>query len=541
MRCSRWIAGVCAAAVSWASAAAAQPIAFVDRAGEAGLDFVLENHPTPEKHMVETMAGGLAVFDYDGDGLPDVFFANGAELPSLKKKFPGDANRLFRNRGGGRFDDVTAKAGVAGRGYSMGAAAADFDNDGDADLFVPGVFSNQLLRNDGDEGFTDTTSASGIASDRWSVAAGWFDYDADGLLDLFVVNYADWTPEYDRFCGDRDRGVRVYCHPKYFKPVANQLYRNLGGGKFEDTTRKSGIGDHAGRGMSVAFADFDQDGDQDAFVTNDNLPNYLFINQGDGTFVEDALLAGAALLSHGKPVASMGADARDYDNDGLPDVAVTALSGESYPLFRNDGDGLFVDSTYAAGIAKAVARYAGWGLGLADFDNDGWKDLFTSNSHVNDLVEQFEPYEYRQPNTVLRNRGGKFTPAATLPGKKAHRGSAIADFDGDGRLDVVVSALEDPAELWMNRSDAGNWIAFRLRGVQSNRDGIGACIAVGEQTNCMTSSVGYASSSLTPVWFGLGSAESVAKATVRWPSGVEQTLTNLKANQIVDVREPAAR
>ncbi len=518
-----------------------QTLRFEESANKVGLEFTLQNHPTSEKHMVETMAGGLAVFDYDGDGLIDVFFANGAALPSLEKSLPEDANRLFRNLGGARFEDVTQKAGVAGRGYSMGAAAADFDNDGDADLFVPGVFSNQLLRNEGDGAFQDVTKASGINSDRWSVAAGWFDYDNDGLLDLFVVNYADWTPAYDRYCGDRARNVRVYCHPKYFKPISNQLYRNLGGGRFEDVTAKSGVGKHEGRGMSVVFADFDQDGDQDAFVTNDNLPNFLFVNQGDGTFVEDALFAGSALLSHGKPVASMGADARDYDNDGLPDLAVTALSGETFPLFRNDGEGLFVDETHPSGVARATARYAGWGLGLADFDNDGWKDLFTANSHVNDLVDQFEPYVYRQPNLVLRNVKGKFETAVTLPGAKAHRGAAFADFDGDGRVDAVVSSLGEPAELWLNRSQAGSWIAFRLKGVRSNRDGVGACVTIGEQVNCMTSSVGYASSSLTPVHFGLGGAKQVAEAKIRWPSGAEQVLRDLQAGQTVEATEPGAR
>jgi len=518
-------------------ATAAEPFVFEEAAAKNGLKFVLENHPTPQKHMVETMAGGLAVFDYDGDGAPDVFFANGAALPSLKKSGPSDWNRLFRNRGDGTFEDVTRKAGVAGGGYAMGASAADYDNDGHADLFVPGVFGNQLLRNQGDGKFQDAIAKSGIQSDRWSVAAGWFDYDNDGYLDLFVVNYADWTPAYDRFCGDRNRNVRVYCHPKYFKPIANQLYRNRGDGTFEDVTKASGIGAHAGRGMSVAFADFDADGDQDAFVTNDNLPNSLFLNQGDGTFLEDALLAGAALLSHGKPVASMGADATDFDNDGRPDLTVTALAGESFPVFRNEGDGLFLDVTNSSGAAKAVARYAGWGLGFGDFDRDGWKDLFTANSHVNDLVEQFEPYEYEQENLILRNVGGKFVASLALPGKKAHRGAGIADFDGDGRLDVVTSSLGGAAELWLNRTSGGAWIAFDLQGTKSNRDGIGVCIELAGQTNCMASAVGYASSRLTPVFFGLKDAK-VAKATVRWPSGTVQTIDTPAAGKVHRIVEP---
>lgn len=517
----------------------AQPLSFQDVADQAGVRFTLQNHPTAQKRMIETMAGGLAVFDYNGDGRPDIYFTNGAAIPSLAKSGPKDWNRLFRNDGGWKFTDVTAEAGVAGKGYSMAASAADFDNDGDVDLFVAGVYRNELFRNDGDGKFTDVAAAAGIASDRWSVASGWFDYDSDGLLDLFVVNYSDWTVDFDRYCGDRDKGVRVYCHPKYLKPIANRLYQNLGNGKFRDVSEASGIASHAGRGMSVAFADIDGDGRQDAFVTNDNMPNFFFHNVGGGKFEEEALLTGVALPSHGKPVASMGADARDYDNDGLPDIFVTALSGETFPVFHNEGDGLLEDVTYASGVAKAAARLAGWSLGLADFDNDGWKDLFTANAHVNDVVEQFEPYEYLQQNLVLRNQGGKFGEALKLPGKKAHRGSGLADFDGDGKIDIVVSSLMGPAELWKNSTaGAGAWVGFNLVGKDSNRDGVGACITLGEQTNCMASSVGYASSSLTPVHFGLGKATAVPDAEVVWPSGAKQKLTGLKPGQVVTVREP---
>ncbi|MGH9630769.1 MAG: CRTAC1 family protein, partial [Bryobacteraceae bacterium] len=510
----------------------------------AGLRFVLENHPTGRKHMIETMPGGVAAFDYNNDDLPDIFFTNGAAIPSLKKESPKYHNRLFRNEGNLKFREVTAEAGVAGEGYSMGAAAADYDNDGLVDLFVAGVYRNILYRNLGGGKFEDITAKSGIKSDRWSVAAGWFDYDNDGLLDLFVVNYAKWTPEFDRFCGDSSRNLRVYCHPKYFEPIPNQIYRNRGDGSFEDVSESSGIAAHSGRGMSVAFADYDLDGRVDAFVTNDNLPNFLFHNLGKGKFEEAALLSGVALLDHGKPVASMGADFRDYDNDGLPDINVTALFGETFPLFRNAGGGLFKDATYGSRIGPLSTKHSGWSNALVDLNNDGWKDLFTANSHVNDRVELFEPTVYKEPNSVFVNAAdGTFRDVSGTAGESfntaaAHRGSAFADFDNDGLIDIVVSALGGPAELWLNESPARNWLRLKLRGKKSNRDGMGARVRIGSQWNRMTSAVGYASSSHDGVHFGLGEQKAVKEIEIQWPGGSKQTLADVKANQTIEVTEP---
>jgi enediyne biosynthesis protein E4 len=521
------------------------PIRFRNVAQSAGLDFTLENNPTARKHMIETMPGGVAAFDYNGDGLTDIFFTNGAAIPSLEKESPKFLNRLYRNVGGMKFTDVTSEAGVGSAGYSMGAAVGDFDNDGHADLFVAGVYRNILYRNLGNGKFEDITAKSGIKSDKWSVAAGWFDYDNDGWLDLFVVNYAKWTVDYDRFCGDRERNMRLYCHPKYFEGLPNTLYRNRRDGTFEDVTEKAGIGGHIGRGMSVSFADFDNDGFMDVFVTNDNLPNFLYHNKGDGTFEEVALPAGVALTNNGVAVASMGSDFRDYDNDGLPDISFTALAGETFPLFKNLGTGYFQDATYSSRLGALTSPRSGWGTGLFDFNNDGWKDLFTANSDVNDLIDLTSPTHYKQPNSIFANLGdGTFRDVSADAGldsapAKAHRGSAYADFDNDGKIDVVVSALGGPAELWQNVSpDNNHWLVLKLVGSRSNRDGIGARIQLGKQSNHMTTSVGYGSSSSQGVHFGTGKLERVEKIEIRWPSGIVQVLKDVKTDQFLEVREP---
>ncbi len=523
------------------------PVRFRDVAMQSGIDFVLENSPTPEKRLIETMAGGVAAFDYNGDGLADIYFTNGAPVPSLNKEGPRFWNRLYRNEGGMRFSDVTEVAGVQGHGYDMGTAAADYDNDGDVDLLVVGVFRVTLYRNRGDGRFEDATQQAGFRTGEWSVAAGWFDYDNDGLLDLLIVNYADWSMGFDRFCGDADRGLRAYCDPTHLTPISNRLYRNRGEGRFEDVTERTGISEHLGRGMGVAFADADGDGWVEAFVTNDNLPNFLFRNRDGQYFDETGMFSGTALLQHGEPVASMGVDFRDYDNDGLPDVSITALIAETFPLFRNTGDGFFEDATGPSRMAAISNRRSGWGNGLVDFNNDGHKDLFTANSHVNDIIREFEDTTpYREPNSVFGNLGnGTFRDVSQGAGRefaqraRAHRGCAFADFNRDGRVDVVVASLGERAELWENLSPEGNgWLNVRLEGGRSNRDGIGAVVRVGDQRNLMTTAVGYASSSHDGVHFGLGSADADIRVEVRWPSGTVQVQDFVDARQVLQVREP---
>ncbi len=532
-------------------------VKFKDAAAQSGLSFTLRNSASARKYQVETMTGGVAVLDFDGDGWEDIYFVNGAELPAMKKSSPQFWNRLFRNnqkagRQGG-FVDVTEKAGVAGEGFSMGAAVADYDNDGDADIFVAGVHHNILYRNDGGR-FSDVTAKAGLTNAKlWSVAAAWFDYDNDGDLDLFVANYCKWHADADPYCGAQKEGWRTYCFPDKYEGLPNQLFRNNGDGSFTDVSAASGIGKHIGKGMGVTIADYDEDGLMDVFVANDTLPNFLFRNLGGGKFEEIALQAGVAVNESGRPVSSMGVDFKDYDNDGRPDLIFSALEGETFPLFRNLGKGFFGDVTWSSGVGAATVKRSGWSLGLFDFNNDGWKDLFTANAHVNDNIELYNEQTYRQSNSLLMNLGnGNFRDVTASVGtefqtRRAHRGAAFGDFDNDGRMDVVTASLNEAAELWHNESSGeSHWLKLKLIGTRSNRDGIGAKIklttADGKtQFNHVTTSVGYASSSSRIVHFGLGKESSVKLIEIRWPSGIVQVLRDVKSIQLLEIKEPSTK
>ena len=511
----------------------------------SGVDFVLAHAPTPEKRLIETMPGGLAAFDYDGDGKLDLFFANGNATPTGAKAGAAFHNRLYRNLGGFRFEDVTARAGLEGQGFAMGAAVADYDNDGHPDLFVPGVGGPTLYRNLGTGRFEDVTAKAGIGRSPWSVAAAWLDVDRDGRLDLFVVNYLDWSPGADRFCGDRLRDLRVYCHPKYYTGLPNQLFRNRGDGTFEDVSKASGIAAHVGKGMSVAVADFDADGRDDLFVTNDGVPNFLFRNVDGTRFEESALLAGVALPAFGRPVSSMGVAVHDVTADGRPDLLVTALKGETFPLFVNDGQLMFHDATHQAKLAAPSSMRSGWGVVFADLDNDGRADVATANSHVNDLIDQFEASSYKEANAVLLNRGGTFEDVTAQAGPAmkttvaAHRGLVSADLDSDGRLDLVTTSLGAPVEIWKHGGPAGHWLAIRLRGTASNRDGLGATVTVDGRAHQITSAIGYASSVLAPLHVGLGANAAPPKIVVKWPSGRTQAIEAPGIDRLVEITEPA--
>jgi hypothetical protein len=461
---------------------------------------------------------------------------NGAAIPSLEKTGPRFFNRLFRNNHDGTFRDVTEQAHVAGSGYSMGAAAADYDNDGHVDLFVTGVRANTLYRNRGDGTFEDATTRAGLGGkDGWAVAAGWFDYDNDGRLDLFVVRYVQWDPETETACGYPERNIRQYCNPKMYAPLANALYHNEGNGRFRDVSQATGIGAHPGKGMGVAFGSIDGSRNLDIFVANDTMPNFLFHNRGDGTFEELATQAGVAYNDDGVALSSMGADFRDYDNDGKEDIFITALSNETFPLFRNLGR-RYGDVTYPAGIGKTSAPWSGWSCGMFDFDNDGYKDLFTADGHVMDNEELTSNRQSRQPNLVFVNQGNGAFRAQELAGTALHRGAAFGDFDRDGRVDVVVTRLNEKPLILRNTSlGSGHWLTLRLEGVLSNRDGIGARVHVvsasGEQWNRVTTSVGYSGSSDRLVHFGLGEDRVAQSIEIEWPSGIRQTLHDVAADR----------
>ena len=523
-------------------------IRFEEITNRSGVRFVSLNSPTLNKNQIETMVGGVALFDYDGDDYLDIYLVSGAAIPSLQKESPAYWNRLFHNNRDGTFTDVTAKAGVSGAGYGMGVAVGDFNNDGHPDLFVANVTGNQLFRNNGDSTFTDVTRKAGVEGARidgkkmWSVGAGWFDYNNDGLLDLFVVNYCKWAVNEDPYCSLKD-GVRAYCHPKHYEPLHNTLYRNNGDGTFTDVSRETGIAAHLGKGMSVSFADFDGDGFLDAFVANDTTPNFLFHNIGGKKFEEVGLMAGVAYSLDGKALSGMGSDFRDVNNDGLPDIWHTAVEHETFPLYINRAKGKFVDLT-ASSALSSTAGMSGWGNGMYDFDNDGWKDLFVARSNVMDNISVLGARQYPEPNSIFRNLGnGKFEEI-NLPGEAPHRGVAFGDLDNDGRVDMVVTVLGGPAKVLRNTSGGTHhWILLKLIGTKSNQMGLGAQVKVttvdGQiQWNEATTAVGYAASNDARVHFGLGANQSIKEVEIRWPSGVRQLLHDVKANQVLTVREP---
>ena len=526
--------------------AASPPSSILELKQPRGLDFILQNSPTAQKYLIETMPGGVALLDYNNDGLLDIFLVNGGRV-SDPMKMPEDFdrhdprywNRLYRQNKDGSFTDVTAQAGLANAGdgnYGMGVAVGDYDNDGYPDIYVTNYGKNILYHNNGDGTFTDVTARAGVAAGGWSVSAGFFDYDNDGKLDLFVSRYMEWDTQHSKDCnGD----FHTYCPPGEFPRTTSILYHNRGDGTFEDVSVRSGIAAKKGRALGVAFADYDGDGFTDIYVSNDGMQQYLWHNHGNGTFTEVGLESGAGLNVDGGPLSGMGVVFQDYDNDGRPDVVVTTLPRQTYGVFHNDGGGSFSDRGLESGVAMLSGVTAGWGVGLEDFDNDGQKDLFVAQSHVLDNVEKIDPsLHYLEPPLLALNRSGRFesvNPGTDTP--TASRGAAFGDLNNDGWVDVVTTVLGGHAQVFMNRGGSSHWLTITLRGTRSNRDGLGARVQVNGQTRFATTAGSYESANDKRLHFGLGAAKR-AKIEIVWPSGIHQSLNDVHADQFLEVREP---
>ena len=511
-----------------------------------GLDFRQQNSPTPQKYLIETMGGGVALLDYNNDGLLDIFLVNGGRLTNpmrppenFHRQNPLYWNRLYRQNRDGSFTDVTEAAGLANAGngnYGMGVAVGDYDNDGYPDLYVTNYGRNILYHNNGNGTFTDVTEKAGVAAGGWSASAGFVDYNNDGHLDLFVTRYMQWDTQHNKVCGDTHPR---YCPPEEFPPTTNVLYRNRGDGTFEDVSQRSGIAAKKGRGLGVAFADYDEDGYADIFVANDGMEQFLFHNNRNGTFTEKGLEAGTAFTDDGKPFSGMGVDFRDYDNDGKPDIVVTDLARQNYAVYHNDGGGSFSYQSLQSGLAAVSGGSSGWGVHLEDFDNDGWKDLFVAQSHVMDNVEQIDPsLHYLQPPLLAMNHEGRFEQVDSgVATPVAGRGAAFGDLNNDGSTDVVMTVLGERPIILRNQGGANHWLTITLRGTRSNRDGFGARVLVNGQSEYASSAGSYLSASDKRIHFGLGKA-TTANVEVFWPSGIRQTLKNIPANQFLPIQEP---
>lgn len=524
-------------------------VQFNNIAAESGITFRHESGASPDKHMFETFGSGVGVIDFDNDGLPDLFFANGADLAHGK---PSPGNALYRNLGNWKFEDITAKAGLAGNGmFATGVTVGDYDNDGFLDIYITGYGGNQLYRNQGDGTFLDVTAKAAVGASAWSSSAAWLDYDHDGYLDLFVGRYVDSDLRKAPYCGFHKPGYRMYCEPQLFDGTPALLYHNNKDGTFTEVSRKAGVANPAGKTLGVAIGDIGADGWPDIFVANDGVRNFLYRNKGDGTFDDITYGAGVGFDINGKALAGMGTEIADVDGDGLPDIFFTAFSDQYNPLFRNLGKLQFEDVTVKAGLPSTV-KTLGFGTRVFDFDNDGYPDIYVTNGHVIDNVELYDKrLTYRQPDLLYRNLGGgRFRDVSAESGpalrlRHVGRGLAVADFDNDGDLDVVATDSGGPPLLL--RNDGGNrnhWLALRARGRETNHFGIGAKIRITAGGKTQTREVSpygsYLSTSDTRLHFGLGTATQ-ARIEIEWPGGKKQTLDNVQANQTLLLDEANAR
>jgi hypothetical protein len=526
-------------------------IHFTDVTDASGIQFLHRHGGSGMKYLIETMGAGVCVLDYDGDGWPDLYEVQSAPLPQA----PADPLLhavLYRNNGNGTFTDVTAKAGVGNeRRYGMGCAVGDVDNDGDPDLYVTNFGPNALYRNNGDGTFTEIGRKAGVDNPLWGTSAAFADFDRDGRLDLFVANYLDFTLAKHKRCGEVARKLVSYCHPDAYDGVPDVLYRNNGDGTFRDVTREAGIWTTEGKGLGAIWVDYDQDGDPDLYVANDSVRNFLFRNNGDGTFSDVTLFSGTGYSEEGRPQAGMGLAAADADGDGRVDLFVTNLSNETNELYRNNGDGTFTVATNRAGLGAPSLLFVGFGTDFLDADNDGDPDLYVTNGHVMDDIEQYsDTITYRERDLLFDNvGGGRFRERGAAAGAffgsaDVGRGVAILDYDRDGRLDVALSRNGGRARLLRNDSAGTNhWLGVRLRGTRSNRDGIGTWLDLtsGGKTFAQERRGGssYESASEGIVHFGLGGDASPVTLKIRWPSGLKESFRDLATDRVVTLEEGA--
>jgi hypothetical protein len=550
---SRVILAVAACAMAMVSPAADSAVRLTDvPTRESGLDLLNVSGDPGADFILDSAGNGAAVFDYDNDGRVDVLITNGSTRERLAAG--GDVMAaLYRNEGAGRFADVTATSGIAGRrGWGMGACVADVDNDGFQDVYVTAFGPNVLWKNNGNGTFADATARAGVGDSRWGTSCAFADYDRDGHVDLYVANYvrfdARLIPARGAAARCRFMATDVFCGPNRLPGDADILYRNNGNGTFTDVTRRAGIADPDYYGFGVLFADVDDDGWPDIYVANDSVPNLLFHNRGDGTFAEEGLLAGVALSGDGRAQAGMGVDAGDYNADGLLDIVVTNFSHDHTTLYENGPPGAFTDVSYAAGVAATAGPYLGWGVGLVDVDNDARLDLFVANGHVYPDVDRHGlGTRYRQRKQLFMNAGRRLTPIAAEAGsgllvERSSRGAAFGDYDNDGDIDMLVVNMHDRPTLLRNDTPPNHhWITIRLEGVKSNRDGIGARVLVDAESRRQVIEVGgdgsYLSHRDVRAHAGLGTAPRANRIEIRWPSGTIDVATNVAADRFYLARE----
>ena len=531
------------------------PVTFTDITAQTKINFHHFSSPTNQKYLPETMSAGVALIDFDNDGLLDIFFTNGAlireEMAKNAAPDKSDAkfwNRLYHQKKDGTFEDVTEKSGLKGEGYSFGAAVGDFDRDGFADLLVTRYGGATLYRNNGDGVFTDVSKKLGISVEGWATSAGFFDYDRDGRLDIFVARYAVWDFEIGRiFCGEAKN--RAYCHPDNFRAISNVLLHQKPDGTYEDASVKSHIAESKGKGLGVAFADFDGDGWTDIFVANDSTDQQFFRNKTDNTFEEIALSSGVAFNDKGESFAGMGVDAADYDGDGKPDVIITALSNQTYPLYRNTGDLSFDYATQTSGVAQITILGSGWGIKFLDADNDGRRDIFVAQSHVLDTIEKTTSFlKYKQSPLLMRNTDKGFQNISFASGEVfqkdfAARGMAVGDLDNDGDTDIVIAQNNDSPVVLRNNGAKNNWLGIDLRGGEKSAPrGENSKIIVTDnkgkkQTFEVSGAGSYLSANDLRVVAGLGDADKVQTVEIRWSSGKVQKIENPAVNQYHVVKE----